>query len=47
MDKKQIDKMVRVDFCDNKELKDKLYKHYKIGEDKEEDIKEDKEDKKQ
>lgn len=43
MDKKQIDKMVRVDFCDNKELKDKLYKHYKIGE----DIKEDKEDKKQ
>ena len=42
MNKEQIDKMVRVDFCDNKEYKEKLYKKYKIGEEKEEVKEEDK-----
>jgi hypothetical protein len=30
MDKKQIDKMVRVDFCDNQDYKIKLYNKYGI-----------------
>lgn len=42
MNKEQIDKMVRVDFCDNKEYRDKLYSKYKIGEEVKEEIKEDK-----
>jgi hypothetical protein len=42
MNKKQIDKMVLVDFCNNKDLKDKLYKIHKIGEEKEEVKEEDK-----
>ena len=40
MNKEQIDKMVRVDFCDNKEYRDKLYSKYKIGEEVKEEIKE-------
>ena len=42
MSKEQIDKMVRVDFCNNKEYREKLYSKYKIGEEVKEEIKEDK-----
>tara|TARA_Y100001938_G_C7926514_1_gene347153 strand:+ start:50 stop:199 length:150 start_codon:yes stop_codon:yes gene_type:complete len=39
MNKKQIDKMVRVDFCNNQEYKAKLYDKYGHNK-KEEEVKE-------
>ncbi len=38
MNKKQIDKMVRVDFCDNQDYKIKLYNKYGINKKQDEKV---------